>query len=270
MTNNLPTKKQETIFSIIEKSKPQFELAAPKGANVDRNVRALVTLVKSTPALQKCDPATLMSCAMRVMDLGLELNSALGHAYIIPYGQVAQLQIGYKGILSLAKRSGEVSSVTAREVYSNDVFSFSYGVDDSLIHEPKLKDRGEIIAVYAIAKFKDGSSQFEVMSIDDVEKVRATSKMKNSTPWTQHYGEMARKTVIRRLFKYLSISVELNEAIGLDEQADRGAQDGKRYSDAIQTDGKTLDDELFSPPHSQKEEEENPFSGLENSSGAQK
>ena len=261
---NLPTKKQETIFSIIEKSKPQFELAAPKGANVDRNVRALVTLVKSTPALQKCDPASLMSCAMRVMDLGLELNSALSQVYIIPYGQVAQLQISYKGMLALAKRSGEISNVTAREVYSNDVFSFSYGMEDSLIHEPKLTDRGELVAVYAIAKFKDGLSQFEVMSVEEVEKVRATSKMKNSTPWTLHYGEMARKTVIRRLFKYLSISVEMNEAIGLDEQADRGAQDSKRYAEAIPTEGKTLDDELFSDPTAK---EENPFAGLEKTGG---
>lgn len=262
---NLPTKKQDTIFSIIEKSKPQFELAMPKGGNVDRNVRALVTLVKATPALQKCDPASIMSCAMRVMDLGLELNSALSQVYIIPYGQVAQLQISYRGMLALAKRSGEISSVTAREVYSNDVFSFAYGTEDSLVHEPKLKDRGELIAVYAVAKFKDGTTQFEVMSIEEVEKVRATSKMKNSTPWTQHYGEMARKTVIRRLFKYLSVSVEMNEAIGIDEQADRAGQDSKRYTDAIPTDGKTLDDEIFSEP--QKPVEENEFLGLEQKTG---
>lgn len=244
--------KKESIFSIIEKAKPQFELSAPKGANVERNVRALVTLIKATPALQNCDPASLMSCALRVMDLGLELNAALGQAYIIPYGQQAQLQIGYKGMIALAKRSGEVSSVTAREVYSNDKFSFSYGIDDHLHHEPALKDRGELIAVYALAKMKDGGTQFEVLSKDEVDKIRNTSKMKNSMPWTQFYGEMARKTAIRRLFKHLSISVEINEAIAIDELADVAKQPQRNF---VEAESKTIDDIVFSNEDEEKEAE---------------
>ena len=250
---NQLTTRPETIFSIIEKSKPQFELAAPKGANVDRNVRALVTLLKSTPALQKCEPASLMSCALRVMDLGLELNQSLGHCYLVPFSNQATLQIGYKGLLNLAKRSGEISNITAREVYSNDKFSFCYGTDDSLVHEPSLKDRGELIAVYAIAKMKDGSSQFEVMSKDDVEKIRNTSKMKNSMPWTQFYGEMARKTVIRRLFKYLSISVEMNEAIAIDELADAGIKQPKK--DFIEAE-KSIDEIVFQDEPKQEVKDE--------------
>ena len=251
--SNLPTQQQNSIFSIITKSKPQFELALPKGANVDRNVRELITLIKATPALQKCSPESIMACALRVMGLGLELNLTLGHAYLVPYGQVAQLQIGYKGMLDLALRSGKVKSISAREVYQNDVFNFEYGTEPRITHIPSLKDRGELIAVYAIAFFDNGATHFEVLSKDDVEKIRNTSKMKGSMPWTQFYGEMARKTAIRRLFKYLPISVEMNEAISLDEMSDAGKKIPESF---IETEGKTIDDTLFGSSENQETMEE--------------
>lgn len=263
--NQLTTQK-ETIFSIITKSKSQFELALPKGANVDRNVRELVTLVRSNPDLQSCEPMSLMSCALRVMGLGLELNATLGQAYIIPYGRNAQLQIGYKGMIALAKRSGEVASVTARVVYSNDEFYFRFGTDQKLEHSPTLKDRGDMVGVYAIAIFKDGSSQFEVLSKEEVDKIRNTSKMANSLPWKNFYDEMARKTAIRRLFKYLSISVEMNEAIALDEMSDAGKSPNK---DAISAESKNIDSVLFDNPQQQEEKKEEPeidpqWAGMEN------
>jgi phage RecT family recombinase len=110
-----------------------------------------------------------------------------------------QLIIGYRGMIDLARRSGQIVSLSARTVHEKDHFTYRYGLDETVEHVPANGERGQLTYVYAVAKLKDGGVQFEVMSRNEIDKVRAQSKAKDSGPWVTHFEEMAKKTAIRRL-----------------------------------------------------------------------
>jgi recombination protein RecT len=210
--------------------KKQMALAMPKHLTADRMMRIAMTEVRKVPALGKCNVQSFMGAIMQCAQLGLEPGAALGHAYLLPFGNGkasdglanCQLIIGYRGMIDLARRSGQIISLNARAVYSNDQFSYTYGLDETLEHVPATGERGEFTHVYAVAKLKGGGIQFEVMSKADVMRVKASSKAGNNGPWVSHFDEMAKKTVIRRLFKYLPVSIEVTQAVILDEKADAG------------------------------------------------
>lgn len=217
------------------KVKEQMALALPKHMDADRLMRIALTELRRVPKLQTCQVESFMGAIMQCAQLGLEPGGALGHAYILPYekrakrgGQwvtervEAQLIVGYRGMIDLARRSGQIVSIGARSVHQNDSFRFSYGIEETIEHTPADGDRGELTHVYAVARLKGGGYQLEVMSRADVDKIRARSKSKDSGPWVTDYEEMAKKTVVRRLFKYLPVSIELQRAVALDERADAG------------------------------------------------
>jgi recombination protein RecT len=163
--------------------------------------------------------------------MGLEPGGALGHCYLLPFGNGkakdgrpnAQLIIGYRGMIDLARRSGQIVSICAYTVHEKDHFVWRLGLDPDIEHVPSPEaDRGPMTYVYAVAKLKGGGVQFEVMSRAEVEKVRKQSKAGSSGPWVTHFDEMAKKTVIRRLFKYLPVSIEAARAVEVDERSDRG------------------------------------------------
>jgi recombination protein RecT len=146
---------------------------------------------------------------MSAAQLGLEPNTPLGQAYIIPFSNKgtleAQFQLGYKGLIDLAYRSGEVELVQAHIVYENDEFKCEFGLEPKLLHVPADSDRGEAIKVYAMFKTKSGGYGFEVMSMDDVRKhAQKYSKAYSSSfsPWTTNFEEMAKKTVLKKCLKY--------------------------------------------------------------------
>src|SRR5690606_11267902 len=129
-----------------------------------------------------------------------------------------QFVIGYKGMIDLARRSGNIESIYAQVVKENDEFEYQYGLEPDLKHKPAMKDRGKTIGAYAVAKFKDGGYQFEFMSVDEIEKRRKRSAAKDSGPWVTDYDEMCMKTVIRHMFKYLPISIEImRQVVSADE-----------------------------------------------------
>lgn len=210
--------------------KSQIALALPKHMTADRLARIALTEVRKTPALGRCDQASFLGAIMQCAQLGLEPGGALGHAYLLPFENrrknITEVQfiVGYRGMIDLARRSGQILSLEARAVYAADHFNVRLGLNPDLQHEPAwdVDDRGPLRFVYAVAKLKDGGTQFEVMSRTEIEKVRAKSKAGSSGPWVDHFEEMAKKTVIRRLFKYLPVSIELARAVGLDEQAEVG------------------------------------------------
>lgn len=210
--------------------KDQIKMALPKHMTPDRMLRVAMTELRKVPKLQQCHPASFIGAIIQCSQLGLEPGGHLGHVYLIPFenrksGTIeCQVIPGYKGMLELANRSGKVSSPQAHAVYENDFFEFEYGLTPKLRHIPARDNRGKIIYVYACVSIKDGGNQFEVMSLEEVNSIRARSKTANSGPWQTDYEEMARKTVIRRLFKYLPVSIEMVQAITLDEAADRGDQ----------------------------------------------
>ncbi|HFI9552332.1 TPA: recombination protein RecT [Escherichia coli] len=153
-------------------------------------------------------------------------DSALGHAYLLPFGNKneksgkknVQLIIGYRGMIDLARRSGQIASLSARVVREGDEFSFEFGLDEKLIHRPGENEDAPVTHVYAVARLKDGGTQFEVMTRKQIELVRSLSKAGNNGPWVTHWEEMAKKTAIRRLFKYLPVSIEIQRAVSMDEK----------------------------------------------------
>lgn len=224
-TQNKQLQPFDKVRNILEKMGPQLARALPRHLTPDRMTRIALTELRKVPKLLTCTPESFCGAIMACSQLGLEPGSALGQIYLIPYGKEVQVQLGYKGMIELARRSGQIVSLSAHEVYEKDFFEFEYGLDEKLKHIPSLEDRGKLIAVYAVAKFVGGGHQIEVMSKSDVDKIRATSKSGNSGPWLSFYSEMAKKTVVKKLFKYLPISIEkLQLATALDDQADSGTQ----------------------------------------------
>lgn len=211
--------------------KKQMALALPKALSADRLTRIVLTECRRTPALLKCAPESFFGAVMQCAALGLEPGSALGHCYLLPFGNGkdregrpnAQLIIGYRGMIDLARRSGQIVSLNAYAVYEKDDFSYQLGLHPDIRHVPSADaDRGHLTHVYAVAQLKDGGVQFEVLSRADIEAVRAMSKAGKSGPWVTHYDEMAKKTVVRRLFKYLPVSIEAMQAVEVDEKSERG------------------------------------------------
>lgn len=161
---------------------------------------------------------------MSAAQLGLEPNTALGQAYILPYSNhgklEAQFQLGYKGLIDLAWRSQELKDIEAHVVYENDKFEFEYGLEPKLEHKPSLKDRGEPIAVYAKFKTKNDGFCFEVMSMDDVRNHASKySKSYGSSysPWKTNFEEMAKKTVLKKVLKYAPLKSDFVRGIAQDE-----------------------------------------------------
>jgi len=201
--------------STLEQLKPQMELALPPHVKIDRLCRVILNALQTTPALLQCDRTSFMKAAMTVAVLGLEPEGVLGQAYLVPYKGQVQAQIGYKGLIRLARNSGEVSTLVAHEVCKNDHFDYEWGLNERLEHKPAEGERGELTHVYAVAKFKDGSHHFEVLSKSEVDKIRDSSPSAQASfsPWRSHYTEMAKKTAIRRIAKYLPLSVQRADAV---------------------------------------------------------
>lgn len=230
-----------TVKTFFESQKATLAAVLPKHVSPDRMLKIALGALRTTPKLMECTVESLMGAVVQCSQLGLEPNTPLGHAYLIPFEKKkkqgnqwvtekveTQIVIGYKGLIDLARRSGQVVSISAHAVFANDHFEYSYGLDEKLEHRPALNNRGHVIAFYAVAKLVGGGHAFEVMSAEQVNDIRDASQNykfardKEKTVWGQHYEEMGRKTVLRRLFKYLPVSIELASAAVLDDVSAAG------------------------------------------------
>lgn len=205
---------------------PRIKDVMPKHMSPERMFQIALSAINTTPKLAECSPATILSCIMKCSALGLEPSAVdgLGRAYILPYrskqGMQAQMIIGYKGMLDLARRSGQIKDISARAVYEGDEFDYSFGLDEHLSHKPAArehKDGEKPTHVYMVAHFKDGGHYMDVMTFQEVEAIRKRSKAANNGPWVTDYEAMAKKTVIRRAFPYLPVSVEAMNAAASDD-----------------------------------------------------
>ena len=207
-----------------EGMKKQFAAALPKHIESERFVRIALTQLRQNPALMQCSPESLLGALMQSAQLGLE-PGIMGQSYLIPFKNnklgttECQFQIGYKGLIELARRSGQIETIVANEVCENDTFEYEYGFEEKLVHKPMIKgERGQSYAYYAYATLKDGGRSFVVMSKADIDRIRTTySKAKYGSPWETEYNAMAKKTVIKQLMKYLPVSIELIEKFNADE-----------------------------------------------------
>ncbi|MFR4533309.1 MAG: recombinase RecT [Thomasclavelia ramosa] len=211
-----PSKGMEQLLT---KMGGQIQKALPSMVSSERFQRVALTAFSNNTKLQQCDPMSFIAAMMQSAQLGLEPNTPLGQAYLIPYGKQVQFQIGYKGLLELAQRSGKIKTLYAHEVRENDTFDIDYGLNQTLTHKPLLKgDRGEVIGYYAVYHLDTGGNSFIFMTKDEVlEYAKRFSKTYNSGPWQTDFDAMAKKTVIKQLLKYAPLSIELQKATSMDE-----------------------------------------------------
>jgi recombination protein RecT len=210
--------KPPTLRQLIERMKPEIARALPKHMDPDRVARIAMTLVGGNPDLALCTSESFLGALMTASQLGLE-PGPLGEAYLVPYGRKVTFIPGYKGLIKLAWQSNQLKSIDAHVVYAHDDFDFAYGLEPFLKHKPTRGTRGEKTDVYACATFLNGGSAFVVMSIDDVEDIRARSKAGKKGPWVSDWNAMAQKTAIKQLSKFLPMSTELRafaQAVALD------------------------------------------------------
>ena len=224
------------VKRFFESQKGTLLQVLPQHVNADRMLKIALGAMRTTPKLMNCTVESLFGAVVQCATLGLEPNTPLGHAYLIPFDNKragkteVQIVFGYKGLVDLARRSGQIVSISAHEVCQKDHFEYEYGLDEKLVHRPALGARGDVIAFYAVAKLVGGGYAFEVMSRTQIEEIRDASQNykfardKGSTVWGQHFVEMGRKTVLRRLFKYLPVSIELATASALDSKVDHDSQ----------------------------------------------
>jgi recombination protein RecT len=213
-----------TIAEMIKVLGPEIKRALPSVMTPERFTRIALSALNTTPQLAACSQMSVLAALMNAAQLGLEPNTPLGQAYLIPYrnkGKLeCQFQIGYKGLIDLAFRNPMLQSLQARTVYENDEFSFSYGLNAELIHKPVLFDRGEIRCFYAIYTLKNGGIGFEIMSREDIDNyARRYSKAFDSeySPWKTNYEDMAQKTLIKRVLRLCPLRTDLQKAISMDE-----------------------------------------------------
>ena len=219
-TNAVANNEKKTMQSYIKAMEGEIAKALPSVITPERFTRMVLSAISTNPKLGSCTPASFLGAMMSAAQLGLEPNTPLGQAYILPYQNKgvleAQFQLGYKGLIDLAYRSGEVEVVQAHIVYANDKFECEYGLEPKLTHIPAEKDRGEPIKVYAMFKTKSGGYGFEVMSMEDV-RIHAEkySKAYNTSfsPWKTNFEEMAKKTVLKKCLKYAPLKSDFVKGI---------------------------------------------------------
>lgn len=224
-------KPQDGVQTLLSKNWSRIEAVAPKHLSKERLYQLSVSAINTTPNLAQCSPASLLSCVMKCSALGLEPSAVdgMGMAYILPYKNYnkvtkrseyqATFILGYKGMLNLARRSGDIKSISARAVYEGDLFEYNYGLNEDIKHVPTAKEKSDktLTHVYMVVHFLGGGHYMDVMNKEEVEAIRARSKAKDNGPWKTDYEAMAKKTVIRRAFPYLPVSLEAQTAAAADE-----------------------------------------------------
>ena len=220
-TNNGEKKNMQTYIKSME---GEIKKALPSVLTPERFTRMVLSAISTNPKLGSCTPQSFLGAMMSAAQLGLEPNTPLGQAYILPYQNKgvleAQFQLGYKGLIDLAYRSGEVEVVQAHIVYENDDFECEFGLEPKLTHIPADSERGKPIKVYAMFKTKSGGYGFEVMSMDDVRNhAQKYSKAYSSSfsPWATNFEEMAKKTVLKKCLKYTPLKSDFVKGIVQDE-----------------------------------------------------
>jgi recombination protein RecT len=212
-----------TLKGLFEQQKDSLAQVLPKHLTAERLLKTLMTAVNRQPELLKCTQSSILESVSRAAELGLEVSGTMGEAYLVPFNNrvgnewymQATLIPGWRGLAKLARQSGEIRRIEAEVVFENDLFRYRKGSEFTLVFEPDLAgDRGDPIGAYALVEFKDGGVQAEFMPVRDIESIRKRSKSGSDEngnaigAWKSDWGEMSRKTVFRRLAKWLPMSNE--------------------------------------------------------------
>lgn len=217
----------KAMGDLLKRMHTQIEKALPSVITPERFTRIALTAYSRNEKLQECTAESFLGSMMQAAQLGVEPNTPLGQAYLIPYRNKGvmevQFQLGYRGMIDLAYRSGEVQNIQAHEVYENDTFEYELGLEPKLRHVPALKDRGNVILYYAVFKLTNGGVGFEVMSKEDVEAfAKKKSKTYGTGPWQSDFDAMAKKTLVKRLLKFAPLKSDFVRAVTADETIKSG------------------------------------------------
>lgn len=234
---------QKGIQKLLSDNWDRIQSVMPKHMNPERLYQLSVSAINQTPKLAECTPSSLLSCVMKCSALGLEPSAVdgLGRAYILPFYNKGHMEatfiLGYKGMIDLARNSGQILTIEAHPVYKGDEFDYRFGLNSDLTHVPHEsceKTPDNLTHVYAIARFKDGGYQFDVMTKAEVDNIRKHSKAGKNGPWVDWYEAMALKTVVRKASKLWPMSVAAREAVAADETTG-GFEDIIDHSPVIET-----------------------------------
>ena len=224
--------RQMTVAEMFESLAPQIAKAAPSHITAERLQRIFLTAMRQNPKLMKCDRLSLMGSIMLAAQLGLEPNTPLGQCYLIPYGDQAQFQLGYKGLIELAYRSGHFKRISAEKVDSADKFSYELGTDAFIKHIPADEPSGEIVKYYAVYELANGGKDFKIWSREKAHKHGkrySKSFSKPDSPWQTSFDSMAMKSVVIDLLRLAPKSAEspLAQAVAHDNGMPRADIQGE-------------------------------------------
>ena len=224
MKGETKLKKSMSIADLIKAMEPEIKKALPEVITPERFTRMALSALNTTPKLQECTQMSFLAALMNAAQLGLEPNTPLGQAYLIPYNNKGtmecQFQIGYKGLIDLGYRNPQMQIISAHAVYENDEFEYALGLNPKLEHIPALSDRGELRLFYGFFKLVNGGFGFEVMSkeaMDTYAKTYSKAFDTSFSPWKTNYEAMAKKTVIKQALKYAPIKADFRRALSADE-----------------------------------------------------
>ena len=231
-----------SLKDLLEARKGEIAKVLPSVLPADQFARLALNALMTTKHLAECDMTTFYASVMTCAQLGLKPN-VNGEGYLLPYFNnkkkryECQFIPGYKGLMMLARRSGEIASIDAQTVYENDMFELSYGFEPALIHKPLLTgDRGAVKGFYAAVILKDGGKNAFYMSVDDAQKYgKKYSKTFNNGPWQTDFEAMAKKSCLRQVLKYCPCSSDVQKAIDAENQYDdNGYVDGMSMFDGME------------------------------------
>lgn len=221
-TTNTPatTSGKPSLAALIQQLRPEIGRALPRHMSPDRMARIATTVLRQTPMLARCTPESFLGALLTASQLGLEPGPT-GDAYLVPFRDKngdynVQFIPGYRGLIRLARNSGQLRDIWAEVVFENDEFDYSLGLHRDLTHKPARGERGQPVYVYAAAELADGGRPFIVMTRDEVEAIRKRSKAANNGPWITDWVAMSKKTAVKQLAKWLPLSAEMASAVALD------------------------------------------------------
>ena len=213
-----------SIADLIKAMEPEIKKALPEVITPERFTRMALSALNTTPKLKECTQMSFLAALMNAAQLGLEPNTPLGQAYLIPYKNKGimecQFQIGYKGLIDLGYRNPQMQIISAQAVYENDDFEYELGLNPKLEHHPALEERGEVRLFHGSFKLTNGGFGFEVMSktaIDAYAKEYSKAFDSSFSPWKTNYESMAKKTVIKQALKYAPVKADFRKALNTDE-----------------------------------------------------
>lgn len=251
--NTVRRQEKQTMEGMLTLMADEIKKALPENINSERFRRIALTAFNGNPDLQQCEPTSFLAAMMQSAQLGLEPNTPLGQAYLIPYNnskkniKEVQFQVGYKGMLNLAHRTNQYKNIQAQVVYDKDEFDIQYGLNPKLKHVPNMEsDRGEVKGYYAVYNLINGGQGFEYMTKQEVINHKNRYSKAKYSPWNDNFDEMAKKTVLKKLLKYAPMSTELQEVTSIDERVVNTEKVKEKDEDKfIDVDWSYSDDEVY-------------------------